>query len=136
MDRSSYPHISMYQCGSVGTSKNPVQSIRIWKCNVVQVESLLKGCKTQLSRAQCKSLDQLPTVKQFPENAKEQMGGTWKGGFSYFKIHCSSVKRRLVSCYWWPRLSLWWNQSALQFFQITSWKSRTQVECFNYFRSV
>ena len=31
--------------------------------DVVQVENVLKGCKTQLSRAQCKLFDQLPTVK-------------------------------------------------------------------------
>ena len=51
----------------------------------------------------------------------------WKGGFHYCKTCCSSDKhKRLVLCYWWPRLSLWRNQSALQFFQITSWKCRTQ----------
>ena len=32
MDRSLYPHISKCQCGSVGTSKNPVQIIPIWRC--------------------------------------------------------------------------------------------------------
>ena len=31
--------------------------------DVVQVENVLKGCKTQLSRVQCKLFDQLPTVK-------------------------------------------------------------------------
>ena len=61
---------------------------------VIQVESLLKGCKTQLSRVQQKPLDQLTTVKRFLENIKEQEDGS----FTYQDIKWKDFMRKISSC--------------------------------------
>ena len=70
---------------------------------VVQVESSLKGCKTQLSRVQCKPFDQLPIVKRFLENLKEQEDGSFTyqdiklKGFMRGKEISSRVRNELAS---------------------------------------
>ena len=57
--------------------------------DVVQVESLLKECRTQLSTVQRKLFDQLLTVKQFLENVKEQENGS----FTYQDIELKDFMR-------------------------------------------
>jgi hypothetical protein len=57
--------------------------------DVVQVESLLNRCEAQLSRVECKPFDQLPTVKRFLENVKEQEDGS----FTYLDVKLKDFMR-------------------------------------------
>ena len=68
-------HITILPCVSVevlAPAKILSKVFQSEDVDVVQVESLFKGCKTQLSRVQRKLFDELPTVKQFLENVKKQ----------------------------------------------------------------
>ena len=68
-------HITILPCVSVevlAPAKILSKAFQSEDVDVVQVESLFKGCKTQLSRVQRKPFDELPTVKQFLENVKKQ----------------------------------------------------------------
>ena len=73
MDRGH--HIPILPCVSVemlAPAKILSKAFQSEDVDVVQVEILFKGCKTQLSRVQRKPFDELPTVKEFLENVKKQ----------------------------------------------------------------
>ena len=72
--------ISILACVSIevlAPAKTLSKAFQSEGADVVQVESLLKGCETHLSRVQRKLFDQLPTVKRFLENVKEQKDGSF-----------------------------------------------------------
>ena len=72
--------ISILACVSVevlAPAKTLFKAFQSEDVDVVQVESLLKGCETHLSRVQRKLFNQLPTVKRFLENVKEQKNGSF-----------------------------------------------------------
>ena len=59
------------------------------------MESLLKRCETQLSKVQRKPFDELPTVKRFLENFKEQQDGS----FTYQDVKLKDLIRgKEISC--------------------------------------